>query len=667
VNHHSTIVLEDWQDRLADDALARIQMAEQMELPPVRHGIQSATGSGKTEIAMSILKRRMDATPKDILPTFGWLAERTLLLEESRERINTFFGENIAVNNIDRPLGSRALAPGRINMLSPQTFVQRGDKNVKGRRALAYDHVAGLSEKLPWDILIADEAHHSIADYYGSCIRAWPGPVIGLSGTWWCMSDFNALGEGMAGGGVSGPFDTLSMGPEPKELVGTRLSDIDVFNIDSRLRVNHFNLKQNSMTLDGYDGASVDAEVEGRLLAISSSIVHEWERAGRVPCLSFLRTKAAAHKCTENFQLHGYRAATILSETPEQERREKLDALNAGDIDWISSVDVFGEGVNVPNVRCIAMIRPTKSLIRHRQFLGRGLRRRDDDSPLLVLDFANNILTNGSPLEGWSQFGLAPRRTKRKPGAFPLSCPKCETSVNWNQEFCHGEIEDPHTRQWHKCGEPLSWQCEDDVVTLANGLDIEVSGCHTRHWCGNFDKRSKKACSEAIEAAISAEFVKQQAERRRIAELERQEREEKRRLAELEEAKRREELEAKLQEDARITARERLSSIGPEWRWEWERTASSNFATLKLKDAKGGDYIAMAIRNQPMVIVLDPEFQSVKLSRPDGRGFGDEGPYQSDMLAECQIASKMIHDWNNGLMAVAAATVKGKDAVNVYI
>ncbi|MCY4128078.1 MAG: DEAD/DEAH box helicase family protein, partial [Gammaproteobacteria bacterium] len=149
--------MEDWQDRLADDALARIQMAEQMELPPVRHGIQSATGSGKTEIAMSILKRRMDASPKDILPTFGWLAERTLLLEESRERINTFFGENIAVNNIDRPLGSRTLAPGRINMLSPQTFVQRGDGNVKGRRALAYDHVAGLSEKLPWDILIADE------------------------------------------------------------------------------------------------------------------------------------------------------------------------------------------------------------------------------------------------------------------------------------------------------------------------------------------------------------------------------------------------------------------------------------------------------------------------------------------------------------------------------
>ena len=56
-----------------------------------------------------------------------------------------------------------------------------------------------MADMFPWGVLFADEAHHSTADYYGSVIRAWPGHVIGLSGTWWCMSDYDALGGGYAG------------------------------------------------------------------------------------------------------------------------------------------------------------------------------------------------------------------------------------------------------------------------------------------------------------------------------------------------------------------------------------------------------------------------------------------------------------------------------------
>ena len=668
------ITLDRWQDNIVDDALARVIMAEGMEMPPVRHGILSATGSGKTEIGMSIQKRRWKSRDKSVLPTFGWLAERTLLLEESRERINDFFGAEVAVSDIYRPPGSRKLAPGKINMLSPQTFVERGDGYPRGRRPIAYTFVAGMNELLPWDILIADEAHHGLADYYQSCIRAWPGPVIGLSGTWWSMSDFNGLGQDMAPGGICGPFDTLLQGPTPRQLIQPtpeigvtepRLSNLELFPINPRLLVDHNNLKTSQMQVDGYEGASVDAEV-GRILVHSKAIVTEWERAGKIPCLAFCRTKAAAHKSADIFAEHGYVSAVVLAETPEADRREKLDLLNAGLIDWIASVDVFGEGINVPNVRCIAMLRPTSSEIRHRQFWGRGLRARPDGSPLIGLDFANNCGKNGSPLDGWEKMSLRARRTKKKPGVFPINCPNCKASVNWNQETCHGFMMDPETYVVSNCLEPLSWVCEDDNVILADDTKIHVPGHAVRHWCGNYDKRSKKVCSEAIENAINAYFLEQIDSDRKKREQERQEREAKRQEADRIAQERRDAHAIELAEQQTADAMDRFNTHGPEWRWEWERNGSSNLASLKLQDPDGNHFIAMAIRNHPYVIVLDPDFNTVKLTRPDGKGFADKG-YQTDIMNECQIASKMVHQWKPELKAKALQNFNSIKAINVYI
>ena len=536
--------LDKPQQELADDALARLEHYGN----DLCHLIVYPTGGGKTEIGAYLLYRIMTEPERYGMDEFfahAWLSERTVLRGESARRLEDRLGwmseRSLIADVIDNPPSQRSLVPGRINMLSPQTFMARGEnpetgKNYPyGRRPIAYD--LGLIADEDFGLIIADEGHHGVANYYGSVLRAWGGPRIGLTATAWLLSARNALGEGRAvKGHHSGPWTTIEYGPEAFNLVGKfgepgkRLSEIEVLKVDPRLRVSHRNLKKNIMSLDGYDGQSVDDEI-ARLLALGYEIIHECDRlADGDSILYFCRSKAAAYRVAEMYVELGRKAIAITSETPEDERREALRLLDAGEIDAVTSVDVFGEGVNIPNVSCIAMLRPTQSLTRHRQFLGRGLRIRENNKPLKVLDFASNIYHLGSPLEGWTEMGLGPRiNTYSKGKQVETVCPDCEHSCVWSQKTCY------------MCGRQLSWVCEDtDINTTIFGEDVtlHVPGHHVREWCGRFPEADpdSKTCFEAIQQAIQKEQVRrqeqarlQQAEIRHAKELEyereRQERE----------------------------------------------------------------------------------------------------------------------------------------------
>jgi superfamily II DNA or RNA helicase len=87
------------------------------------------------------------------------------------------------------------------------------------------------------------------------------------------------------------------------------------------------------------------------------------------------------------FDQHGIKALAIWGDSPKQERADALDKLRRGEINILFSVDLFNEGVDVPNVETLLLLRPTESPLLFLQQLGRGLRKAEGKTACLVLDF----------------------------------------------------------------------------------------------------------------------------------------------------------------------------------------------------------------------------------------------------------------------------------------
>ena len=110
--------------------------------------------------------------------------------------------------------------------------------------------------------------------------------------------------------------------------------------------------------------------------------------------LVFCSRNDEARRLAELFVAHGYRAVSISGETPERERDRAIVRLENGEIEYIFSVDILNEGVDIPSVDQIIMLRKTESAIVFVQQLGRGLRRCPTKEFTLVLDFIGNYQSN---------------------------------------------------------------------------------------------------------------------------------------------------------------------------------------------------------------------------------------------------------------------------------
>ena len=105
--------------------------------------------------------------------------------------------------------------------------------------------------------------------------------------------------------------------------------------------------------------------------------------------LAFCASRRHADHLSAHFRVAGIRAAAVYGGSTIG-RTEALDQLTRGDLDILFSVDLFSEGVDVPTVDTILMLRPTESNILFLQQLGRGLRKHADKQHLVVLDFIAN-------------------------------------------------------------------------------------------------------------------------------------------------------------------------------------------------------------------------------------------------------------------------------------
>lgn len=113
-------------------------------------------------------------------------------------------------------------------------------------------------------------------------------------------------------------------------------------------------------------------------------------------CLGFCVTKEHAHYMSEEFKKRGYRAKALTGENKTEDRKESIGQLMSerDELEFIFTVDIFNEGVDIPSVNLILMLRPTNSATIFIQQLGRGLRKTANKEFLTVLDFIGNHSNN---------------------------------------------------------------------------------------------------------------------------------------------------------------------------------------------------------------------------------------------------------------------------------
>jgi superfamily II DNA or RNA helicase/HKD family nuclease len=119
---------------------------------------------------------------------------------------------------------------------------------------------------------------------------------------------------------------------------------------------------------------------------------------GQIRCLVFCNSNRVSSELSKAFNDKGYRSVALTGNSSEREREEAIERLESDDpnqkLEYIFTVDIFNEGVDIPRVNQIIMLRPTQSAIIFVQQLGRGLRKAENKEYLTVIDFIGNYSNN---------------------------------------------------------------------------------------------------------------------------------------------------------------------------------------------------------------------------------------------------------------------------------
>ena len=124
--------------------------------------------------------------------------------------------------------------------------------------------------------------------------------------------------------------------------------------------------------------------------ARAQNALEQYDEKAGTRTLAFCCSKLHADFMRDFFKGAGKRAASVHSGEDSDPRSTSLEQLNNGDIDVLFAVDMFNEGVDLPNVDTVLMLRPTESAILWLQQFGRGLRKAEGKERLTVIDYIGN-------------------------------------------------------------------------------------------------------------------------------------------------------------------------------------------------------------------------------------------------------------------------------------
>ena len=315
----------------------------------------AATGTGKTYLSAFDAK---NVEAKKVL----FLVHREVILTDAMKTFKTIFPDKIMTKFQGRNLETQA----EITFAMVPTMASNQQYKI-----FSVDH---------FDYIIADEAHRAYSPTYKAILDYFkPKFLLGMTATPE-RTDFGNI------------FELFNNN------IALEVRLKDALKEDLVIPFHYFGIKDvDSIDLSDIDQTKIDdiaekLSIKDRVDLVIEKMEHYGFEGDKRKALGFCVTKAHAMFMADEFNAFGYPSIALTGESSNKQRSTAIKNLENPNhpLEFIFTVDIFNEGIDIPSINLVLMLRPTESPIIFTQQLGRGLRKHPEKSFLTVLDFIGN-------------------------------------------------------------------------------------------------------------------------------------------------------------------------------------------------------------------------------------------------------------------------------------
>lgn len=368
------ITLRDYQQLAKEDIFDKWNLFDNILY-------QMPTGTGKTRLFTSIIRDiNIWGLRHNINFRILIIAHRSELIEQSSRSLDKY---RIKHGVLAGTMKDKRDLTQAIQVASIQTITHPANQC--------------LIEDLKFDFIIIDEAHHAVASSYQKLWEFCPdAKKLGVTATPWRMNN----------SGFAQIFDAYIPSMSIKEFIQKGwLATYQYYSIpiSSELLKSIDSIRE--FDIEGDYKNSALAEVCDTL-KIRAQLYDSYAKnaLGKKGIIYSISREHSEHICSQ-YQSHGVLIENIDSKTPAKVREAVINAFKNGEIDIIVNVDIFSEGFDCPDIEFIQLARPTKSLVKYIQQVGRGL-RKNGDKRCIILDNVGMYSRFGLPDEvrNWESY-----------------------------------------------------------------------------------------------------------------------------------------------------------------------------------------------------------------------------------------------------------------------
>ena len=342
---------------------------------------QMPTGTGKTRLFTSIIR---DINVWGLRHNINYriliIAHRSELIEQSSRSLDKY---RIRHGVLAGTMKDKRDLTQAIQVASIQTITHPSNRC--------------LIEDLQFDFIIIDEAHHAVANSYQKLWEFCPdSKKLGVTATPWRMNN----------SGFAKIFDAYIPSMSIKEFIHKGwLAAYQYYSIPNNSEIiksiesiREFDIEgdyKSSALIEVFDTSKIRAQLYDS---------YAKNALGKKGIIYSISREHSEHICAQ-YRSRDVKIENIDSKTPAKQRENVIKAFKNGDIDIIVNVDIFSEGFDCPDIEFIQLARPTKSLVKYIQQVGRGL-RKNGDKRCVILDNVGMYSRFGLPDENrdWESF-----------------------------------------------------------------------------------------------------------------------------------------------------------------------------------------------------------------------------------------------------------------------
>ncbi|ANZ65551.1 DEAD/DEAH box helicase (plasmid) [Secundilactobacillus paracollinoides] len=272
-------------------------------------------------------------------------------------------------------------------------------------------HVDKLQEPA---VIFVDEAHHVLAKSYQRILEAFPNAVKLM---------FTATPIRLSGDGFTSIADDLIVGKPIDWLIEQGNLAPVAYYAPKQINTEMLKVKRNGEFSDDSIKKAIKPKIYG------NAVNNYLRLANGKQAIAYTYNVDSAKQLADAFNKHGITAQEVDGKTPKVERDEIIQQYRDGKIQIVTNAELFTEGLDLPNVDCVIMLRPTQSLALFLQFSMRSMNPREGKTAVII-DHVGNVERFGLPTENrnWTLQGKK-NKGKKTAGSETVPgvtiCPKC--------------------------------------------------------------------------------------------------------------------------------------------------------------------------------------------------------------------------------------------------